>query len=80
MTGAATVSKLACRVLDVRILVLFVWSRFVVACVTTRAIRLERTELPDDQLRIRLVAFRACQVATVILRLIRQGRVLEVGR
>lgn len=81
VTSTGTVSEFAYRVEDVWIFVLFVRSGLVVARVTAGTIRFECWILPDDGFRIRLVALGTLQVASVVLRLIRQrGMTIVRGR
>jgi len=72
VTSTGTVSELAYRVADVRILVLLVRIGLVVARMTAGTIRFECRILPDNDFRVTLVAFCTLQVASVVLRLVRQ--------
>ncbi len=80
MASAGTVTQFTGGIFDVRILRLLVRPRLVVAGVTTRTVRLERGELPGHNFSVALMAFGACQIAAVVLRLIRQARVAVIGR
>ena len=79
MAGAATIAELAGRISSIGILMLFVRSRFVIACVTAGAVRLESGKLPVDGFRIALMTSGTQEVATVILRFIRQARMAVIG-
>ena len=73
VTGTGTVPEFAYRIGDIRIFVLLVRARLVVARVTAGTIRFECRILPNNDFRVTLVALGALQLASMILRLVRQG-------
>lgn len=80
MTGARAIAQLTDGVPDVGVFVLLVRPCFVVAGMTTRAFGLKRRKLPGNEFGIVLVASRARQVATVILRFIGQRDMAVIRR
>jgi len=80
MAGAATIAELAGRISSIGILMLFVRSRFVIACVTAGAVRLKGGELPVYDFGIVLMTSGTQKVAAVILRLIRQAGMAVICR
>jgi len=80
VTSARAVSEFAGRVSGVRVLVLLVRPRLVVAAVAPRTIGLERRETPAYGFGIALVADRARKVAAMIERLVWQSCMTIVDR
>lgn len=78
VAGTGTVAILANRFITA--IPGFVLAGPIVTRMTTRTVRLERRILPGDGLGIGFVAFRTLQVATVILRLVRQRRMTVICR
>ncbi len=80
MTSAGTVAQLAGRIPLAWILRLFVWVRLVVVRVTTRTVGLKCREPPVDRFSVALMTFRAREITAMVLRVIRQARMLVIRR
>ena len=79
VTSARTVMQLASGIFDIRVLRFLVRARLVFARMATGTIWLECRELPVNDIRVALMTIGACQVVSVVLRLVRQARVAVVS-
>ena len=80
VAGTGAVAKLACRILDIRVLRFLVWAGLVFVRVAASTVRLERRELPIHNFRVALMTVGTSQVVSVIKRLVRQARMAIVNR
>ncbi len=80
MTGTGAVPQFTGRILEVRILGLFVRSRLVVASMAAGTIRLERREPPLHDLSVALMTLRTLQIAAVVQWFVWQPGVTDIRR
>jgi len=69
VTCTRTVSQLADRVTDVRVLMFFVGTRFVIVGMAPGAIRLETCGLPNHRLAVALVTAGTCHAKSMVSRI-----------
>ena len=78
MAGTRTVPEFANRIFPIRVSCFPVWARLVAIRMAAGTVGLERRVPPDDDLGVGLMALGARQIATMVERLERCGRVPEV--